>query len=97
MSLFSNIFKNIDFLYLKNEVSIIGKELLVNQNNNAWKKIINPEKFQTYADLFVHDQLCKCINKLNLSIPIYSEETISENSNSDEYWLLDPIDGKESG
>ena len=96
MSLFSNIFKNINFPYLKNEVSKIGKELLVNQNNNDWKKIIHLEKFQTYADLFIHEQLCKCINKLNLSIPIYSEETISENSNSDEYWLLDPIDGTSS-
>ena len=75
----------------------VGRLLKANQENSAWRKMLDIDKFKTNADLMINKEVAKGLAKITPHIPIFSEEVphdISDRPSS--YWLIDPIDGTRS-
>lgn len=96
MNSLSQIHKDVNIKFLFKKLNTIGKKLTLNQSSIKWKEILNKEKFQTYADIFVYNEIREYLDNLKLNYPIYSEENLPKYKKDNSYWLIDPIDGTSS-
>lgn len=79
----------------ESEIKKIGKKIYYWQKNKKNKKILNFKKFKLQADLKADILIKKCIKKFFFKPLILSEEN-KVNRISQNFWLIDPIDGTRS-
>ena len=93
----SNIFDELDIAALHTEVSKLGRELILRQDDPSWRLIEDNEKLRTVADTIMNKELTALFEQLTPGTEVFSEErshTIKDRPNC--YWLVDPIDGTAS-
>ena len=77
------------------DIKKIGQKIYYWQKNKKNKKIINLQKFKLQADLKADILIKNCIKKYFIKPLILSEEN-KVNKVSQNFWLVDPIDGTRS-
>jgi len=91
---------SLDNFFINNVMNLVkrvGDNLLLWQQFNKNKSIINKKKFTTEADVMAHNMYIEELNKLNPNIQVISEENYNSKIRRENiYWLIDPIDGTRS-
>ena len=90
------IHKDINIKLISKKLSTLGKKLIDKKTSNKWRSIIDKKKFQTYADIYLSNEITKFLRGLSINYPIYSEENTPKFKKDHSYWLIDPIDGTSS-
>ncbi len=75
----------------------VGKKICQMQDDHTWRKVSNFEGFKTGGDQQANSILVSGLSHITPEIPVFSEEIPhSIDDRTEQYWLIDPIDGTSS-